>query len=58
MVTWEATIKERGNDHLLHPTYSVSDNEATYVTNAFLVDFFGLNEPDVEWYKIEKVENK
>lgn len=55
MVTWEATIKEHGNDHLLHPTYSVSDNEAKYVTNAFLVDFFGLNEPDVEWYRIKKL---
>ena len=29
MITWQATIKERGNDHLLTPSYS------------FAADFFG-----------------
>lgn len=64
MITWQATIKERGNDHLLVPSYSMSNDrfghikdyrQREYETRKFLIDFFGLNNPDVEWYKLEKV---
>lgn len=48
MVTWQATIKERGNDHILTPTYTGD------VDKEFLIEFWGLNNPDVEWYKLEK----
>ena len=64
METWQATIKERGNDHLLTPTYSVSEtmfghiqNESRreFETKKYLIEFWGLDNPDVEWYKLEKV---
>lgn len=48
MKTWEITIKEVGNPHLLHPSYTGD------VDRDFIIEFFGLNEPDVEWYKIEE----
>lgn len=51
METWKATIKEVGSERLLTPTYTGEN-----VTKKFLVDFFGLENPDVEWYKIERVE--
>lgn len=53
MVTWEATIKERGNDHILTPTYLCDDN----VTKEEIIEFWGLDKPDVEWYKLEKINN-
>lgn len=52
MITWKATIKERGCKTLLTPTYTGDVNEN------FLIDFWGLKEPDVEWYHLEKIENK
>lgn len=64
MITWQATIKERGNDHLLTPSYSMRDDmfgyikderQREYETRIFLKKFWGLNNPDVEWYKLEKV---
>jgi hypothetical protein len=64
MITWQATIKERGNDHLLTPSYSMPDDmfghiadehQREYETKRFLIGFWGLNNPDVEWYKLEKV---
>lgn len=48
MKTWEITIKEAGNPNLLHPSYTGD------VDRDFIIEFFGLNEPDVEWYKIEE----
>jgi len=48
---YEITIKEKGNDCLLHPSYS-----GRKMTMTELVEFFGLNEPDVEWYKIKEVD--
>lgn len=51
METWAATIKEVSSEHLLTPTYTGEN-----VTKKFLVDFWGLENPDVEWYKIERVE--
>lgn len=64
MITWLATIKESSNDHILTPTYSITDDmfghikdelQRDYETKRFLIDFWGLNNPDVEWYKLEKV---
>ena len=48
MKTWEITIKEGGNPNLLHPSYTGD------VDRDFIIEFFGLNEPDVEWYKIKE----
>lgn len=48
MKTFKATIKEKGNDHLLHPTYIGDADEQ------FLIELWGLNEPDIEWYTIEE----
>lgn len=50
-MVYRITIKEVGNQNLLKPTYS----SITEVTEKFLIEFFGLNNPDVEWYKIEKI---
>lgn len=64
MITWQATIKERGNDHLLTLWYSIAadmfghikdERQREYETKRFLIGFWGLNNPDVEWYKLEKV---
>ena len=48
--TYQITIKEVGKSNLLKPTYSGEN-----ITKEFLIEFFGLNNPDVEWYKIEKI---
>jgi len=64
METWQAKIKEKGNDHILTPTYMIPNDMFGYIkpkekreemTRKYLVDFWGLNEPDVEWYKLEKL---
>ena len=51
MITYNATIKEVGNDHLLTPSYTCTEK----VDEKFLVGFWGLDCDDVEWYKIELV---
>ena len=51
MKKFEITIKERGNDHLLTPSYSGDDS----LTREDMIEFFGLDGDDVEWYKIEEV---
>ena len=65
METWRATIKERGNEHLLTPEYCFS-NQFDHIkdvrlreceTRKFLKEFWGLEKADVEWYKLEKVED-
>ena len=65
MITWQATIKEKGNEHLLTPEYwfpdggmfsGISDKrQREYEMRKFLREFWGLNNPDVEWYKLEKI---
>ena len=64
MITWQVTIKERGNDHLLTPLYSMSEDmfghikdkrRREYEMRKFLIEFLGLDNPDVEWYKLEKI---
>lgn len=49
MRTWKCTIKERGNDHVLIPTLT-GDFDRNYC-----IKFWGLNNSDVEWYKLEEV---
>lgn len=53
MKTWKATIKEVGNDHILHPEYMFPDGEPK--TREDMIEFWGLNNSDVEWYKLELV---
>lgn len=64
MEMWKATIKERGKDNLLTPTYSFCESsfgyikderQREYVTMKYLCKFWGLDNPDVEWYKLEKI---
>jgi hypothetical protein len=52
-VTYEAKIKEKGNPHVLTPSYT-GDSET--VNEEFLIKFWGLNEQDVESYEIIKVD--
>ena len=51
-VTWEARIKEKGNPSVLTPSYT---GDAETVTREFLIDFWGLNDPDVESYELRQV---
>ena len=44
--TYEVTVKEVGHDHPITTSYTGD------VTREFIIDFFGLKQPDVEWYKI------
>lgn len=64
MITWQATIKERSRDNLLKPLFSIGDGMFGHIKNKrhreyemkkFLREFWGLDNPDVEWYKLEKV---
>ena len=63
METWKATIKEKGNEHLLTPEYHIS-NMFDYIKDIhvrqmeirkYLRQFWGLDNPDVEWYKLEMI---
>ena len=64
METWQATIKEKGNEHLLKPVYMFDkymfgfikdDSNREEMIKSFLVHHWGLDDPDVEWYKLEKL---
>ena len=46
MKVWKLQIKEKGKEHILTPELW-SDRDKDYV-----IEFYGLNEPNVEWYKI------
>lgn len=48
MNTYQVTIKEIDNDHVLH-TSITTDQDLDYVRS-----FFGLEDADVEWYTIKK----
>ena len=63
METWQATIKEKGSEHLLKPEYHLG-NMFDYIKDIhvrqmeirkYLRQFWGLDNPDVEWYKLEKL---
>jgi hypothetical protein len=49
---WRVTIKEKAMKHPitteLHGNYDEKD----------VVDFYGLKQPDVEWYKMENLNDK
>ena len=51
MKHWEAKIKEKGNSHILRPSYYGD------VDKEYLIKFWGLNEPDVEWYELNLIED-
>lgn len=55
MKTWKATIKEKGNEHLLTPTYSFFN--CGEKSRKDMIEFWGLENPDVEWYELELVED-
>ena len=63
MEIWKATIKEKGNELLLTPEYHLS-NQYYHISDAnlreceirkFLRKFWGLDNADVEWYKLERI---
>jgi hypothetical protein len=49
MAKFNLQIKEKGHDSILTPSYEGD------VDRAFVEDFFGVHNPDVEWYKIDQV---
>lgn len=51
MKHWEARIKERCNPHIVTPSYYGD------VDREYLIKFWGLNEPDIEWYELKLVED-
>lgn len=63
MEVWRATIKEIYNDSLLTPEYHLSnqfdhikdERQREYEIRKFLVDFWGLDNEDVDWYQLEKI---
>ena len=65
METWSAVIKEKGNDSLLNPSYSfvepfnyIADKaEREKRIRKYLIEFWGLERPDVEWYKLEEIKD-
>ena len=51
MKHWKAEIKEVGNDHILTPElHGDFDRE-------YCIKFWGLEEADVEWYKLYEIED-
>lgn len=63
MEVWRATIKEIYNDNMLTPEYHFSnqfdhikdERQREYEIRKFLVDFWGLDNDDVDWYQLEKI---
>ena len=51
MLKYIAEIKEVGNPSVLTPSLSIFYE----MTKDKLVKFWGLDQPDVEWYKLYKV---
>ena len=49
MRTWKVRLREKGSDHVIETSLTKDDADRQYV-----IDWFGLNEPDVEWYEIEE----
>lgn len=46
---WRITIKEVGRQHLIHTSHIGS------LQYAEVIAFFGLNNPDVEWYEVKEI---
>ena len=51
MKHWICEIKEVGNDRILKPEL-IGDYDENYC-----VKWWGLNKPDVEWYKLKEVKD-
>ncbi len=49
---WKIRLKERTTGHILTPEY------IGYHNREEVIEFFGLENPDVEWYEIEEVPYK
>lgn len=54
MKTYIAEIKEVGNPSVLTPSLTISFSYYE-MSRDELVKFWGLDEPDVEWFKVYKV---
>ena len=50
---WKVEIKEVGNDHPVKSEY-IGDE---HFDEIHCVEFWGLKNPDVEWYKLEEVKD-
>lgn len=48
---WKVDYKDTKSNGELRTTYYMGD-----VDKSFVIDFFGLNRPDVFWYNVELVE--
>lgn len=55
MKTWKARIKERGNKRVLTPKYTFATTDEK--TDQDMIEFWGLEKDDVEWYELELVES-
>lgn len=49
---WKVRLKERASEHILTPEH------IGYLSREQVIEFFGLEEPDIEWYDIEEVPYK
>jgi hypothetical protein len=49
--TFEVVVKEKLNDHPIKTSYTgVCERED-------VIDFYGLREPDVEWFTVKEITN-
>lgn len=53
MITYSAEIKEIMNDSILKPSYSGRE-----MSKEQLIEFWGLHEPDIEWFRIYEIDEK
>lgn len=51
-ITYNIRIKEKGSENILTPSYTSN----VKLSRQFIIGWFGLEQPDVEWYEIEEVE--
>lgn len=49
---WKVEAKEKYSDMILHPELH------GYYDRNDVIEFFGLNEPDIEWYNITEYNNE
>ena len=52
-VVVKATIKEKGRDKPIVSTNSMSKEAYEKLPEDYFINFWGLNDPDVEWYIIK-----
>ena len=51
----KATIKEK-SDRIVTPTYIISKEEYEKLPEDFFIKFWGLDDSDVIWYKLEVID--